>query len=313
MPICIAGMHRSGTSLVTKMLQTSGLYLGSESDLMPHRANGREPHWENKRFVDVNVGLLAQFYGAWDCPPALPVDWNAEGLAAHRREAEVILADFDGREPWGWKDPRNCLTLPFWQSLLGSVPAVIVVRNPLEVARSLRVRNGFSYALGLNLWLTYNQRLCESVAPGNRIVTHYDRYFQDPEAELRRLVGFVGLPVDEQVIAEVCAVHDADLRHHEITTRDLSFAGVSPQTLDLYHRLSAEAQWVDFRFGAADAGATIALREALVQSGEDPDAPESARRAQRKSRGRNHARRRGGPLGTASRLDDPGWQRNPSG
>src|SRR4051812_38376539 len=169
MPVCIAGMHRSGTSMVTKMLQMSGLYLGQESDLERSYREDREPHWENRRIVQINVQILAQLYGAWDCPPGAPVEWSAPHLAALRSDAETVIAEFAGREPWGWKDPRNSLTLPFWQSLLGPMPVVIVVRNPLEVALSLRARNGYSFALGLALWQTYNERLCASVPPHERI------------------------------------------------------------------------------------------------------------------------------------------------
>jgi hypothetical protein len=279
MPVCIAGMHRSGTSMVTKMLQRSGLYLGPESDLIPSNPENRELHWENLRFVRVNAQILAQFYGAWDCPPTLPDDWHDERIAAHRQRAEAIIPEFAGREPWGWKDPRNCLTLPFWQSLLGPMPVVLVVRNPLEVAQSLRIRNGFSYALGLALWQAYNERLCASVPPGERIVTHYDRYFQGPEAELKRLLSFLGLGVEEEVIAEVRTVHAADLRHHEMTTRALSIADVSPRILDLYNRLCVEAQWVDTRMEPLDEVTATGLKEAMVRSGEDPDAAGSARDA----------------------------------
>jgi hypothetical protein len=292
MPVCIAGMHRSGTSMVTKMLQTSGLYLGPESDLMPSKSDNQEPHWENKRFVNVNVAILAQLYGAWDCPPPIPNDWTTGRLAAFQTQAQELLADFDDREPWGWKDPRNCLTLPFWQTMLGPVPVVIVVRNPLEVAKSLRVRNGFSYALGLALWQAYNQRVYESVAPNDRVVTHYDMYFHDPESELRRLLKFLALPVDEGVLEQVRSVHVAGLRHHQMTTRDLRFADVSPEILDLYHNLCTEAQWRDARFRSSKSETVAALTEAMVRSGDDPDSPESAVRAHRRSVTRERSSRR---------------------
>jgi hypothetical protein len=304
MPVCIGGMHRSGTSMVTKMLRMSGLYLGQESDLARSYQENREPHWENRRFVQINVRILAQLYGAWDCPPALPVDWNAPQLAALRTEAETVIAEFAGREPWGWKDPRSSLTLPFWQSLLGPMPVVIVVRNPLEVAQSLRARNGYSYALGLALWQAYNERLCASVPPGERIVTHYDTYSQNPEGELRRLLSFLHLDVGEEVIAAVGAVHTAELRHHEVTTRALNVADVSPQILDLYDRLCLEAQWLDTRVGAGDDATATGLQEAMIRSGEDPDAPESARRA---GRGRTSRRRQSD--GAEARREEQGRRR----
>src|SRR4029453_5698696 len=101
---------------------------------------------------------------------------------------------FDSANVWGWKDPRTSLTLPFWQQLLPELKTVVVVRNPLEVAHSMRERNGISYSFGLRLWEIYNRRLIEASSCKNRLVTHYDFFFQEAESELRRIMDFVGLP-----------------------------------------------------------------------------------------------------------------------
>jgi hypothetical protein len=273
--------------MVTKMLHASGLFLGDESDLIPSNPNNPEGFWENKRFVRINSRVLDQLRGAWDCPPAIPEDWVGDGLAPYRAEAEVLLADFADREPWGWKDPRNCLTLPFWQSILRPIPVVIVVRNPLEVAKSLRERNGFSYALGLTLWQDYNQRLIESVAECDRIVTHYDACLQNPESELRRLMSFVGFSVDEATIEQVADVHRPELRHHRSTTQEFDAANVAPDIIDLYRGLCAEAHWVDI---GQQPHATPRNRDAQAAEEEDlrswgdPSETQTARRTARKDR-----------------------------
>jgi hypothetical protein len=245
MPVCIAGMHRSGTSMVTKLLHESGLYLGPESDLIPPGPGNPEGFWENRRFVQVNSRILKVLRGAWDYPPPIPEDWNSESLASLRGKAESVLADFAGREPWGWKDPRNCLTLPFWQQVVDSAKVVLVVRNPLETAESLRKRNGFSYALGLALWHTYYQRVRDAAAPSERVVTHYDVYFRDPGTELRRVLQFLGLPVDEEVVARASATLVDEARHYRLTTHDLRKAGAAPELIELYRQLCIEANWPD--------------------------------------------------------------------
>jgi hypothetical protein len=276
MSVCIAGMHRSGTSMVTKILHDSGFYLGSDSDLVPPDMPGPEEHWENKRFVRINREILARLGGAWDCPPPLPIDWTAGYLDAYRVAAEALLAEFAGREPWAWKDPRNCLTLPFWQAILGAIPTVIVVRNPLEVARSLRRRNGFSIALGLTLWQAYNERLCDAVAKSDRIVTHYDRYFEDPVGELRRILSFLGLATDEETIEKASALQSSELRHHRLTTRDLRDAHAGQALLDLYRNLSEEASWRDTEPSHSDGARDVSLLEDDRSSAQDgPDSRES--------------------------------------
>ena len=245
MAVCIAGMHRSGTSMVAKILHTSGLYLGPETDLAPRNPGMFEDHWENKRFVKINAGIISRFYGSWDAPPQIPEDWRDARLSPFLQDARGVLNAFEGHGPWGWKDPRNCLTLPFWQSLLDPLPVILVVRNPLEVAKSLRERNGFSLALGLTLWNAYNQHVCAAVAPPMRIVTHYDMFFQDPERELSRLLNFLRFPMNDEMIARVRSVHDAQLRHHQMSTADLQAADVDPAIIDLYRDLCREAGWID--------------------------------------------------------------------
>ena len=41
---------------------------------------------------------------------------------------------------------------------------LIVVRNPLEVAHSMKERNGTSYSFGLRLWEIYNRRVIEAAS-----------------------------------------------------------------------------------------------------------------------------------------------------
>ena len=242
MPICIAGMHRSGTSMVARVLHIAGLYLGREEDLKGPSEHNRDGFWEHRKFVELNEEILNELGGGWDCPPPFPDRWTeAEGLLRLKEKAEALLEEFADREPWGWKDPRNSLTLPFWMDRFPAMKVVVCVRNPLEVVLSLRERNLSSYALSLILWRTYNERVLAATRPENRIVTHYDAFTDDQRREVRRLLDFLGMPATEEVIDRCCSVASADLRHHRLTTRHLVDADVAPDLLDLYLRLCAEA------------------------------------------------------------------------
>jgi len=130
--ICVAGMPRSGTSLVTQLLHRCGLSLGPAEQLMPANINNPDGYWENLRFVRVNERLLGASGGAWFAPPA-----TLHPTADVTEEARSVVAQFDGSELWGWKDPRNALTLPFWRSLLPSMRVVVCIRHPAETAASL--------------------------------------------------------------------------------------------------------------------------------------------------------------------------------
>lgn len=132
MVICVAGMPRSGTSLVAQLLYRCGVNLGPAEQLMPASINNRDGFWENVRFVQVNERLLAASGGTWFAPPA-----TLRPTPKITAEARSIVAQFDGQEPWLWKDPRNALALPFWKSLIPSMRLMVCVRHPAETALSL--------------------------------------------------------------------------------------------------------------------------------------------------------------------------------
>jgi GT2 family glycosyltransferase/glycosyltransferase involved in cell wall biosynthesis len=237
--ICIAGAHRSGTSLVTRLLHCCGLELGPESALMPAQADNPEGFWEHLGFVALNDELLSELGGAWDLPPKPDESFTASRLDPLRMKARLLIDGFASAQVWGWKDPRNSLTLPFWQELLGGLKTLIVVRNPLEVAHSMRERNGTSYSFGLRLWEIYNRRLVHAARKKDRLVTHYDSFFKNAESELRRIARFAGLPHSE--VATAAALVSPRRRHVHFTIDELVDARVSAEVIDLYRALLAEA------------------------------------------------------------------------
>jgi GT2 family glycosyltransferase/glycosyltransferase involved in cell wall biosynthesis len=238
--ICIAGAHRSGTSLVTRLLHRCGLELGRKSDLMPPQADNPEGFWEHLGFVALNDELLSQLGGAWDLPPNADENFTAPGLDPLRKKARLLIERFASASLWGWKDPRNSLTLPFWRDLLPRLKTLIIVRNPLEVAYSMRERNGTSYSFGLRLWQIYNRRLSEAANAQERLVTHYDLFFDDPETELRRIAHFVGLPDAE--VANAAALVTRQKRHAHFSIDDLADARVSGEVIEFYRALVSEAK-----------------------------------------------------------------------
>jgi len=153
---CITGAHRSGTSMVARLLHACGLDLGPESDLMPPAPDNPDGFWENLSFVAMNDELLNELGGAWDLPPR-STRFIEKRFDEMRAKARLLVSAFSRSTVWGWKDPRNSLTLPFWRVIVPKLRTIIVVRNPLEVAYSLHHRNGVSFHLGLSLWVIYNR------------------------------------------------------------------------------------------------------------------------------------------------------------
>lgn len=241
-PICIAGMHRSGTSMIARLLNSCGVYLGPEGDLVPAQPDNPEGYWENHNFAKLNDEILAKFAGAWDAPPTMPEDWELQPeMIPLRSRASQLVLQFDDHEPWGWKDPRNSITLTFWKRLIPNLKVVICLRHPLEVVHSLNRRGYSSEVFGLRLWLIYYQRLMAATQPENRVVTHYAAYFHNPRAELTRVLSLLNLPVADAEIERACAAVLPQLRHSRFTTQDLFAAGVPTEVVKLYMDLGEEA------------------------------------------------------------------------
>ena len=225
--------------MVARLLHCCGLELGPQSELMPAQVDNPEGFWEHLGFVALNDEILSELGGAWDLPPEGDEDFTNARLDPFRLKARLLIEKFDSATVWGWKDPRNSLTLPFWEQLLPGLRTVVVVRNPLEVAHSMHERNGTSYSFGLRLWEIYNRRLLETPNEENRLITHYDLFFQQPEMELQRITEFIGLPNTKTTSAAVLVAPRK--RHTHFTIEQLIDARVSGNVIDLYRALLAEA------------------------------------------------------------------------
>src|SRR5262245_13691335 len=117
--ICIIGMHRSGTSMVTHLLKLCGLALGADAKLIGSDVGNVEGHFEHIDFLKINEAILAYFGGSGANPPSLKMGWEAENeIAQLAGQARVLVDSFSDYTHWGWKDPRTTLLLPFWKKII---------------------------------------------------------------------------------------------------------------------------------------------------------------------------------------------------
>lgn len=190
--VLVAGMHRSGTSALTRVLNLLGLSLGDERELMAPQPDNPEGFWEARDVARMNDRLLLALGGSWDSPPR--TDWpDAASLLPWRQEAAELIDRLrsDGEDAHALKDPRFSLTLPLWRSVAPEAKVVLPVRTPLAVAQSLQRRNGIPLAEGARLWLRY-VREALAAAP-DAIIVDYGRVLSEPEPTVRSLVQRLGL------------------------------------------------------------------------------------------------------------------------
>ena len=176
------------------MLNLIDLYLGPEQLLMPPDFANPKGYWEHDEIVSLNDEILRRLGGSWDNPPTFPPGWeNARAIDDLKQRGRRLIHDsFANVETWGWKDPRSCLTLPFWQQLLPNLRYILCLRNPLDVAGSLQHRDRLSAEQSSQLWLTYVNSALKHTDKRSRLVIFYEDLIDDCLGELQLLADFLG-------------------------------------------------------------------------------------------------------------------------
>ncbi len=218
MGVVVLGMHRSGTSAAARVINLLGVPFG-RGRLVPITDANPAGHWESWELQDVNNDLLDAFGGSWAGPPVLSDGWELD-VRAVRLEAAGVRAwnMVHPEEPWVWKDPRTCLTLPFWRRIAPlEGPAIIIYRHPDEVAASLSRRDGFSSAVALALWERYNRDALLAVQGWPVLVMPYDRLANDAvgwAGDVRSFLTDHGIRQDATVsAADAAGEVRGELRH----------------------------------------------------------------------------------------------------
>jgi hypothetical protein len=182
--VLVIGMHRSGTSALTGAIAALGLTLPPPWDLVTGK-HDNPSHFESASLITTNDTLLESLGGTWWAPPDLSPGWES-GPGGKEFETEArnaIDRVFSGPGPNVWKDPRNCLLLPFWRRVLpGPKVAVFVWRSPMDVAKSLQQRGGTSLPHGLALWERYNRAALAGIEGLPSYVTSSEALLEDPHS-----------------------------------------------------------------------------------------------------------------------------------
>ena len=239
--IGILGMHRSGTSLLTRIVNLLGAYVGEEEELMRALPENPEGYWEHQLIYTVHERLLEALHRTWDTALPLPADWHSLPVVAPLRDEliELIQTRFTGQPIWAWKDPRTCILLPLWKDILATLNielrCLLVVRNPLDVARSLKERDGFSIDEGFGLWLNHNLAMLHNSAGLPRAVVSYQRVLADLEGSVASWAPRLSLrwsPDDKELRRAIREAVRTDLCHSASTLRDLTRLGC-PKPVDV--------------------------------------------------------------------------------
>lgn len=245
--VCVLGMFRTGSSLVAGILGRLGISFGRDELLLAANRANPTGFWENTKFIELNDALLARLHGAWYDPPAPPAGWEADESVADlgRAARSLIEAEFGSVPSWGWKDPRTCLTLPFWRQTVPAARYVLCVRNPMDAAASLvglpwgrRWLEPPSVGRALDLWVEYTRRAFEETRDRPSLVVFYEDVLFDWRREASRLAEFVDVtaPTDGGAEQAIAAYVQPALRHHAAAASNGPPLSNHP-AIDLYSEL----------------------------------------------------------------------------
>jgi hypothetical protein len=227
--ILVLGMHRSGTSALTRTLGLCGATL-PEAPTQDSHGTPDVDHWESRAINTLHEQLLHSIGSSAFDPLEVPSAWYETLRAAYfkRRIITTLDRDFDSAPLIAVKDPRSCRLVPLWLAAFDSMevdPCVVIpVRNPIEVAASLQIRDGIPFAKALSLWLRHFVAAERDTRGVKRTIVSYADLLKD----WRGLVDKIGADLDirwpnrsPEAASEIDHFLRKELRHHTFNAADV--------------------------------------------------------------------------------------------
>lgn len=220
--ILVLGMHRSGTSALTRTLALCGAALPTTL-MAPAAEDNATGFWEPEPLVDLHDAALAAMGASWSDLRTLPSAWFASGEADdfRRHIADRLDQQYGAAPLFVVKDPRLCRLMPLWRPMLEARsidPRIVIpIRHPLDVAASLHRRESFDPPRSLQLWLSHVLAAERDTRDLPRCFVTYDQLLADPHDTLARIAARLALtwptPLHEAAPA-ITEFLSPDWRHH---------------------------------------------------------------------------------------------------
>ena len=208
----VVGMHRSGTSCLTGVLERCGVRLGNV------RKGGlfnKKGYFEIREVQQIHDQILALNRGNWYNPPE-----NIIVHPVHRQQLIEISQQLKQHQFAALKDPRSILILDTWKEIIGSSYQLIgTFRHPLAVGHSIATRNHLSLEQGLTAWIAYNKRLVQAHQENQFPLIQFD--LSNPQHYLRNVIAVaeqLGLKPKQRRIRRFI---EANLAHHHFEAQDI--------------------------------------------------------------------------------------------
>ncbi len=222
--VIVVGMHRSGTSALAGALHASGISMGDEQNFIPAAdPQNSKGFYENYPFRALNDSLLKKSgYDVKSWALNIPEKIKITFLL-HQKMKRLIKKEIKKNRTWGWKDPRNSLTLKIWLTLLKSmhlsnyIKVIYIYRHPESVAKSLVSRGNTDFQTGIKLWGLYNKSILRALRHKKQDAFYvcYEDLMNQSKVVLEKLFAYLcAKPLNNQSVEFI----DSKLCHHKLTS-----------------------------------------------------------------------------------------------
>lgn len=190
--------------------------------LLGPKADNPKGFYEHIDLLELDESILRRLNSSYDDELPLPHEWWKESRFESYKQSiqDIIRRDFGTAPLFGFKDPRVSILLPLYIDALAELGLrpkfVIAMRSPSEIAESLRVRNGFSYAKSLALYTKHMRSIEQFTTEFERCRIAMADFLANPRACLERVRNELWVPLApyESAAREMEAFIDPKLRHH---------------------------------------------------------------------------------------------------
>lgn len=219
--IFVLGMHRSGTSACTRVLNLLGCVLSG--NLLGGGEGNEKGHWEAIEAISLNDEMLASAGSSHEDWGEVNPDWKASAIRSQLVEkASAVLADHAKIGPlFALKDPRMCRLADVWLEAAAAAAVephvLIMLRNPLEVMASLDARDLMAEGYAELLWLRHVLDAEHYSRGHKRLFYRYDQLMANGQSLIGKIKGAfdIALPRNTpKVHAEISKFLSSSHRHH---------------------------------------------------------------------------------------------------
>lgn len=218
-PILITGCARSGTSMVTGVINMCGAFGGMMAGPNVYNKKGM---FEN---IAIRGGMVKPYLNQIGADPlgqyplpdtqklSIPQDWQMSVLSILRQEGYT-------QGPWMYKCPKMCLMWPVWHYAFPNAKWIIVRRNPEDIVASC-MKTGFMTAFrkdifqkavgaktqeeGWTWWVKqHEQRFTEMIEAGLNVKMIWpERMVKGDYSQIYQMLEWLQLPWKSEILSFV--------------------------------------------------------------------------------------------------------------